>query len=474
MKYPSLITVCMSILLVQTACNTIVEESKQDANGKKKSSIVKEDSIVIQQLYTEALQNPQGYYYLDTLCNQIGARLSGSEGAQKAVVYCEKVMKNLGFDKVYLQPVKVPKWVRGNAEKAFIIAKSEKIPLKVCALGNSIGTGEKGAQAEIIEVKDFETLKQLGEEKIKGKIVFFNRSMNPAYIETFTAYGQASNQRVQGASEAAKYGAIAVIVRSMTTNLDDIPHTGTLRYQLNVPQIPAVAISTNDAEKLSKAIKNDPNTLIYLETHCQNLGEVDSYNVIGEITGTEKPEEIIVVGGHLDSWDLAQGAHDDGTGCMQSIEVLRLFKKNNIKPKRTIRAVMFMNEENGLNGGRTYAQEAKNKKEKHIVAIESDSGGFIPLGFSVDNDQGKLELMQQWIPLLEPFQLFFIKKGYGGADISPLRDQGTILIALRPDSQRYFDYHHTAIDTFDKVNPREMQMGAAAMATLIFLLDKYL
>ncbi|MEO1654970.1 MAG: M20/M25/M40 family metallo-hydrolase, partial [Bacteroidota bacterium] len=389
------------------------------------------------------MSEPRAYDWLDYLSNRIGGRLSGSPEAAAAVEFTRQVMDTLGLDRVYLQEVMVPHWVRGEEEEGRILSPSfGNIDVPVCALGNAVATPEIGLSAPIVEVKSFEELEKLGEANIKGKIVFFNRPMNPNYIQTFRAYGEAASQRGSGPSEAAKYGAVGAVVRSLTTSLDDVPHTGSLRYKLNIPQIPAIAISTKGAEKLSTILKADPATRFFFKTSCQMLDDILSYNVIGEIKGTEKPDEIIVVGGHLDSWDTGDGAHDDGAGCVQSIEVLRIIKALGIRPKRTIRAVMFMNEENGLRGGRKYAARAEENKENHIAALESDAGGFTPRALGIGDAQGKYKVLKKWTSLFEPYGID-LTKGGGGADISPLRSQGTTLISLRPDSQRYFDYHHT-------------------------------
>lgn len=432
-----------------------------------------QEEAVIKKIYTEALSKGQSYEMLDYLSNKIGNRLSGSPQAAAAVEWSRQVMEELGFDNVFLQEVMVPHWVRGDVENARIVnsAKLGSIEVTICALGNSVGTGVGGIVAEVIEVKSFEELEKLGKQNIEGKIVFFNRPMDPSHITTFMAYGGAVNQRVGGASSAAKYGALGVVVRSMTLSMDDVPHTGTLIYDENQPKIPAVAISTKGAELLSQSIKEQEGLKFYFEIHSKMLEDVLSYNVIGEIKGSEKPEEYIVVGGHLDSWDMGDGSHDDGAGCVQSIEALRLFKALNIKPKRTLRAVMFMNEENGLRGGLKYAEIAKSKGEKHIAAIESDAGGFTPKGFGVSGSDAQMKTISKWQELLLPYGVYQIIKGYGGADINPLKDQGVALIGLMPDSQRYFDYHHTMIDTFDKVNKRELELGAASMAAMLYLLD---
>jgi carboxypeptidase Q len=371
--------------------------------------------------------------------------------------------------------VMVPHWVRGDKEQARVMSPklgtSQEVP--VCALGGSIATPTSGLAAEVVEVKNFEELKKLGKKRVQGKIVFFNRPMDPTHIHTFTAYGGAGDQRSGGAIEAARLGAVGVVVRSLSLFLTDNPHTGGMRYAEDVPKIPAVAISTNGAELLSRQLQDDPQTRFFMRMNPQTLPDKLSYNVIGEIKGSEKPDEIILVGGHLDSWDNGDGAHDDGAGCVQSMEVLRMFRALGYRPKRTVRAVLFMNEENGLRGGRKYAEEAKAKSELHIAAIESDNGGFTPRGFGIDGTDAQYRKVLQWKPLLAPYGLHDLNRGGGGADIGPLKDGRVALIGFRPDSQRYFELHHTAVDTFDKVNKRELELGGASMAALVYLLAEY-
>ena len=438
-------------------------------------SYAQSDEVVIRKIYNEALTNGRSYDVLAYLSNQIGGRLAGSPQAAAAVEYTRQVMLDFGFDTVFLQPVMVPRWVRGKVEKGRIVnsKKIGSVKVNICALGNSIGTGIGGISAQIIEVQNFEELVSLGESEVKGKIVFYNRPLDPTLINTFRAYGGAVNQRGGGPVQAAKLGAVGVVVRSMTLSKDDVPHTGATHYQDGVPEIPAVAISTNDADLLSSLLKDDPGLSFYFETHCKMMPDVLSYNVVGEITGSKNPDEYIVVGGHLDSWDNGDGAHDDGAGCVQAIEVLRIFKALGMTPVHSIRAVMFMNEENGLRGGTRYAELAEKNNEKHIAGIESDRGGFTPRGFTIDAEGETLDKIMSWKSLFTPYNADDFLKGGGGADIGPLRSQGSVLIGLYPDSQRYFDYHHSAIDTFDKVNKRELEMGAAAMAALVYLIDHY-
>lgn len=435
-----------------------------------------EDEKQIKNFYETALKDGKSYAWLNYLSNQIGGRLSGSIQAQRAVEYTKSQLDSLGLDRVWLQPVMVPKWVRGTPEFAYIESEpgiTNNVP--ICALGGSVATPPEGIKAHVVEVMGLEELASLGKEKIQGKIVFFNRPMDPTIINTFQAYSGCVDQRGSGAAEAAKYGAVGVIVRSMTLRLDNYPHTGGTRYG-DTPvenRIPAAAISTNGAELLSATLELDPGIKFYFKQQCKQLEDVQSYNVIGEIKGSSKPEEIIVVGGHLDSWDLGDGAHDDGAGCVQSMEVLRLIKKAGYKPQRTIRAVMFMNEENGLRGGNKYAEIAKLNNENHVFALESDAGGFTPRGFSFDCSDANFKQVLGWKSLFEPYLVQLFVKGGSGADIGPLKDDTIVLAGLRPDSQRYFDYHHAANDTFEHVNKRELELGAAAMASLVYLFDKY-
>lgn len=435
------------------------------------------DAETLKTIYSTSLNDGKSYSWLDHLSNQIGSRLSGSLGAELAVTYTKEELDKLGFDKVWLQPVMVPKWVRGAPEFAYIETSPGKtISVNICALGGSVATPNAGIKAEVVEVKDLKELETLGKEKIEGKIVFFNRPMQADLINTFEAYSGAVDQRGAGAREAVKFGAVGVIVRSMNLRLDDFPHTGGMGYG-DLPDsqhIPAAAISTNDAEVLSGLLSLNKNLKFFFRQNCQQLKDVQSYNVIGEIKGSEFPNEYIVVGGHLDSWDLGDGSHDDGAGCVQSMDALRILKEIGYKPKRTIRVVLFMNEENGLRGGTEYAKVAKEKGENHIFALESDSGGFTPRGFSFDTtNEAFVTKAQQWEPLFEPYLIHYFEKGHGGADIGPLKNETVVLAGLVPDSQRYFDYHHAKNDTFDAVDKRELELGAATMASMIYLIDKY-
>jgi len=434
------------------------------------------DQENIKNFYNNSLSNGKSYAWLDHLSNQIGGRLSGSVNAEKAVAFTKAELDKLGLDKVWLQPVMVPKWVRGEKETAYIeLDSNKKINVNICALGGSVATPVGGLKAEIIEVRGMEALKLMHRDEIEGKIVFLNKPMEETFIQTFKAYGSSVGQRVSGAAEAVKLGAVGVIVRSMNLRLDDFPHTGTMRYgDQDIDQrIPAAAISTNDAEVLSEILGKNKDIEFYFKQSCKQYADVQSYNVIGEITGTEFPDRYMVIGGHLDSWDLGDGSQDDGAGCVQSMEVLRLLKESGIKPKHSIRVVLFMNEENGLSGGKEYAKVVKQKEENHIFALESDSGGFTPRGFSFDCNDKIFDQILSWAPLFKPYMVHYFERGGGGADIGPLKNDQIVLAGLRVDSQRYFDYHHAANDTFDAVNKRELELGAASMTALVYLVDKY-
>ena len=430
----------------------------------------------IQGIYQQALTQGKAYQWLDHLSNNIGGRLSGSLNAERAVQWGKDELSSLSLDRVFLQPVMVPKWVRGTFEYASIITgpgRSMNVP--VCSLGGSIATPSAGLLAKVVEVKDFEELEALGAEKVKGKFVFYNRAMPAGLINTFEAYSKSVDQRSRGASVAARLGAVGVIVRSMNLRLDDYPHTGAMNYGdlPNKLRIPAAAISTNGAQLLSSMLSLNKDLDFYLKQDCKNFPDVPSHNVVGEIIGSEFPDQIIVVGGHLDSWDLGDGANDDGAGIVQSMEVLQLFKTMNYKPKRTIRVVLYMNEENGLRGGNAYAKFAKSNKENHIFALESDAGGFSPRGFIFEASKAQFNQILSWKTYFEPYLASNFQLGGSGADIGPLRNGKTVLSGLRPDSQRYFDYHHAANDTFDAINKRELELGAAAMASLVYLVDQY-
>lgn len=432
------------------------------------------DEKIIQSIHTEALTDSTAYHNLRYLANQIGGRLACSPEGIEAVEYTKKILERMDLDRVYLQEMMVKNWDRGAKEKAMVA--SEKLGterLNVCALGRGIGTNGKALQGQVVEVNGLGELKNMKKASLQGKIIFFNQPMNPNRKNTFHAYGEVAGQRFYGPIKAAEYGAKGAIIRSLTTRIDTFPHTGVTKFADTQKTVPAVAIATKHAEMLSEWLKKDPQLEVAYTTFCQNKPDTISYNVIGEIKGSEYPDEIITIGGHLDAWDNSPGAHDDGAGCMHAIEVLRIFKALNIQPKRTIRAVMFMDEEVSQMGGETYANEAERLGEKHVFALESDRGATQPLGFSIDASDSVFQKLQSFKPFFEPYNITQFKKGGGGVDIGPLKRFNTPLAGYVPDPENYFNWHHSGNDTFDQIDFTEFQSGSAAIASLIYLVDKH-
>lgn len=426
----------------------------------------------LQRIFAEALARGQAYDNLRELVGRHPGRLSGSKALADAIDWAERTLRSVGVDTLFRQDVNVPHWERGARETAVLLRAGGTEPLAVVALGGSVPTEGAGVVAEVIEVKSLDELATLGHGRIAGKIVFFNRPMDPAVVRGTEAYRQAVDQRSRGPATAARYGAVAAVVRSMTHALDDHPHTGGTSYPAGAPRIPGAALSTVAAEELSAALRSGPVQLA-LKINSRWLPDAPSHNVIAEIRGRELPDEIILVGGHLDSWDIAPGAHDNGSGVVQSIEVLRLYRALGLQPRRTLRCVLFTNEENGLRGSTAYVNRVKERKEKHLLAIETDHGGFQPRGFNLGSTQGDAHerAAAKWRTLFEPYGIHFFMKGTAGSDIGPLLVQGITVAGLLPDSQRYFDYHHTTQDSLDKVNPRELHLGAAALTALVWLAD---
>jgi hypothetical protein len=423
---------------------------------------------VTDRIVNEALARGQAYAFLHTLCTVAPKRLSGSSGADDAVKWAEAEMLRAGLENVHLEECRVPHWERGSIARLSIVepAAARETKLPITALGGSVPTPKEGVRGELVEVKSFDELKGLG-EAVRGKVVLFNRPMDPALIDTFAAYGGAVDQRGRGALEAGKLGAVAAIVRSMTNRIDDFPHTGAMRYGSEGPRIPTAAVSTAGAERLAAFLHGGAKLELVLELDCRELPDVLSHNVVGELRGREKPEEIVLVGGHLDAWDLAQGAHDDGAGCVQSIEALRLLRVLDLRPKRTLRAVLFMNEENGLRGALAYHDAHAAELGKHVLALETDRGGFTPRGFETNASPAAMALLRPIVATFEATGGSLLKAGGGGADTSPLEREGVTVMDYLPDCQRYFEVHHSLRDTLDSVNPRELELGAALIAALI-------
>ncbi|WP_438480123.1 M20/M25/M40 family metallo-hydrolase [Oleiharenicola lentus] len=430
------------------------------------------DEKMLRVIFDTALTTSSAYEQLRELTTKFPGRLAGSKNLEGAVLWGRDILASTGADTIELQPVMVPHWERGAPEVVRYFGRQfvSPVALAALALGGTIATPPEGVRAQVVEVQSLDEVKT---KDVKGKIVFYNRPMNPVHISTGQAYGEAGDQRRSGPIEAAKYGAVGALVRSLTLAIDDFPHTGNTSTPPGTVTVPAVALSTVAANNLSAALKLDPATTVEMIVNARKLPDAQSHNVIGEIKGSEFPEKIILVGGHLDSWDIAAGAHDDGAGIVQSIEVMRVLKAIGYKPRHTLRVVLFTNEENGIRGAAEYSTQAKAKNEIHVLALESDSGGFAPRGFNLGNPAGNAHTSAaRWAALFQPYGLGTFQKGTGGADVGPLLAHGATVAGLIPDSQRYFDYHHTTIDTIDKVNKRELELGAAAMAALVYLVDQ--
>lgn len=454
-----------SLLAAATAATATAQPEHVDA-----------DAAVLRRIYAAALTDSPAPAQLRHLVENYPGRLSGSKALRGAVQWAKAELEKLGCERVELQPVTVPHWERGAPESASLHAATSPgtaIPLAVLALGNSPATPDGFPPTEVIEVRSLAELEQLGRERIAGKIVFFNRPMDPIQVNPGAAYQGAVDQRTRGPALASGLGAVGVLIRSLTHANDDFPHTGNTVFPPGVDPIPAAALGLRSANRLSAALARGP-AKVGLRINARSLPDALSHNVIGELRGTENPGKIILVGGHLDSWDVSPGAHDDGAGCVQSIEVLRLLQAAGHRPRHTIRVVLFTNEENGIRGATEYARAVGENKEEHLLALESDNGGFQPHGFNLGNPAGDAHRRaERWLPLLQPYGITTFRAGTGGVDVAPLLRFGYTVAGLTPDSQRYFDYHHTAADTMDKVNPRELQLGAAAMAALVYLVDRH-
>jgi hypothetical protein len=423
----------------------------------------------VERIVAAALECGEAPRMLRELCTLAPHRLAGSPGAERAVEWALAEMQRLGFENVRKEPCLVPRWERGAPELCEIVAPEEARGerLRILALGGSVGTPEGGLEADIVRVTTWDELAAAG-ERAHGRIVFFDRPMDPRHPDTFQAYGGAVDQRARGASAAARAGGVAALVRSMTLALDDAPHTGALHYEDGVERVPAAALSTLAARRLAELCARGA-VRVRLVQSCRTLADVESANVVGELVGRELPDEVLVVGGHLDAWDVGQGAHDDGAGCVQSIEALRLLKQLGLRPRRTLRAVMFMNEENGTRGAQAYFAAHRDDMARHVLALESDRGGSVPRGFTTDANPRALETLRAIGALLRPAGIESVDPGYGGVDIAPMAAAGVVLVGLRPDSQRYFDVHHSENDVLAAVHPRELELGAAAMAALLYV-----
>lgn len=428
----------------------------------------------VEACFNYALTENKAYSDLEYLCKNIGARLSGSEELEEAIEWADTLLNGIGADKVYRQDVSVSHWERG-AENGYFYSVSGRNKLKLTALGGSVGTGNYKISGPVIQFNSLEALEQADSNDVKGKFVFINKPFDETYINTFKAYSSCASQRFWGAVKAAEKGGMAVLVRSLSNSHDKHPHTGVMGYKEGVDSIPAVALSLKSADKLSHDLAIDSTVNLSLRVNTTIHKDALSHNVVAELKGTTYPDEIITVGAHIDSWDLGEGAHDDGAGVVQVIEALRIFNEFGYKPKHTIRFVLFTNEENGAKGAARYAEIARSANENHILALESDRGGFSPRGFNLDSkDEALKTKIRSWKPFLEKFGLHDFSDGYGGVDIAPLKtvNENITLLGLNPDSQRYFTHHHAENDVFEAVNRRELELGTASITSIIYLLDQ--
>ena len=430
------------------------------------------DSVLLRKMSNQIMLEGKCYEDLRVLTKTIGHRLSGSAQADKAVTWGEQALKEAGADRVWLQPVDVPLWVRGKENLKVQLKGKQFVDIPMLSLGNTQGTDNKVLERQILCVRSLEEFEQLTTEEVRDKIVFFNYALRQDFISTFQGYGDAVKYRWVAVNKASEKQAAAVIIRSVSTGADDAPHTGASRYNDGVKPIPALAIGNISAEKLYAACQGGA-VKAQLQSNCKMMGTKRSYNVIGELTGSTKPNEIIIAGGHLDSWDVGEGAHDDGAGCVQAIEVLRTFKALGIRPNRTVRVVLFMNEENGVKGGNAYADSALKHREQHIFAMESDAGGFVPRGVGLEMPATLKDKVKSWAPLFSPYGVYDFEQEEGGVDIGPLKKQGVPLAGLLPDPQRYFDLHHSSNDVFETVSHRELKIGAWTMAAMVYMVDKH-
>ncbi|HJN05680.1 MAG TPA: M20/M25/M40 family metallo-hydrolase [Bacteroidales bacterium] len=429
-----------------------------------------QDEKVIKDIFDNVLLSDEAYNNLEYLCEKAPGRLLGYDESLIAINYMKDYFESLGADTVFLQEFKTPAWKCYNTAVSILTGENE-IKLRADALGPSPSTQPEGLLAKVIEVQGLEELKALKQENIEGNIVFFNRPVDLRKVNTFRVYGGGVDQRYRGPAVAAELGAAGVLVRSVGTAIDTFPHTGSTGFKDK--KIPCAAISTIDADILSESLSGEKDLKVKLVIDAEDFEEITTYNLIADLRGSEFPDEFIVVGGHIDSWFNSPGAHDDGIGCVQSADVMRIFKELGLKNKRTLRVIMFMDEELYQSGAKAYVKYTETNGIKNYLALEADAGGFTPEGFMVDASDSIVANISGYKPLLEPYGIHYIKKGGSGVDIGPLKKFGVPLMGYRTDSQRYMDLHHSANDSFDKVHIRELQLGSGNMAAIIYLIDKH-
>lgn len=466
------------MLVVVLVCCGVVPASLLAQRRQPPPSAVYDAKFLseIKAIQRAALESDYAYRRLAHLSNNIGPRLSGSAQAQQAVEYVAAELRKLGLE-VQLEKVMVPHWVRGEETGALTqyagMAPGTTQKVVLTALGGSVATPRDGLTAEVVVVNNFDELRALGRERVAGKIVLFNAKFDQRLADNGLAgpaYGQAVIYRGAGPSEAARLGAVAALVRSVGGANFRLPHTGAFRYADDAPKVPAAAVAYEDADVIAH-LTSEGKVRMRLVLTPQTLPDAVSYNVVADLKGSEHPEQLVIVSGHLDSWDLGTGALDDGAGCVMAMQAVQLVKQLRLRPKRTIRVILWMNEENGLMGARTYANDHKNEMANHLAAIEADIGSGRPLGFYA---QGKPEILT----LLQPLATILQSQGAGvtrlteetGADISVLAAAGVPTFAPIQDTRTYFNYHHTAADTLDKVDPRDLQENCAVVAALAYTL----
>jgi carboxypeptidase Q len=442
----------VSTLLLFSSCT--IKDSSSVALGEIAKKHKKNADLII----NRSMADSQGYDRLGEMLDTFGPRLSGSTNLEKTLEWIKSEMKKDGLDNVRGEDVMVPKWVRGM--ESAVMTSPWKKDLAILGLGGSVGTGPRGVSGEVFVVNSFEDLK-LRAKDAKGKIVLYN--------VPFTTYGETVQYRYRGASEAAKVGGIASLIRSVGPYSMNTPHTGTSAYEEDVKKIPHAAITLEDAAMMGRMADRGLTIKVSLYMEAKSYEDVLSQNVMSEIIGSEYPEEIIVLGGHIDSWDAGQGAHDDGGGCVAAWQAIKLIKDLGLKPKRTIRAVMWTNEENGLRGGEAYRDAHFNNLDNYILAMESDAGVFKPSGFGFTGSDEALKILQDIGTLLKRIESGEITKGGGGADIGPIMREGVPGMGLKVDGSKYFWYHHTPADTFDKVDKDEFNRCVATMAVMAYV-----
>jgi carboxypeptidase Q len=435
------------------------------SNALADTASVRSYQKTVQRILDAAAKDDGAWAKLEHLSDRIGHRLSGSKALEEAVIYTQQAMVADGLV-ARAEPVMVPHWVRGAESAAMIAPRQES--LAMLGLGNSIGTPKKGITADVMVVHSFDELEALG-DKVKGKIVLFNVPMQAFSEEHGSGYGDVVAYRSRGASRAARLGAKAMLLRSLTAHSLRSPHTGALHYEEGVAKIPAAALSVEDAEMIDRLSRSGKTVRVKLQMAARMLPDIESANVIGELRGSERPEEIVLLGAHLDSWDVGQGAHDDGSGCVTMMQAVALLKKLNLTPRRTIRVVLFTNEENGLRGAHAYAEQHAAEIKNHVLAVEHDTGAFEPRGFRVEGKPGVLDDTKQITAMLKAVGATEAKNGGSGADIEPLAERGVPALGLWVRGETYFDYHHTHADTLDKIDPAALRKAVGAIAALAFI-----